>query len=61
MISLFPKEGLVHHIVRGRSKNTSIGHGLREREIERDEEEGLRNEIIWIRECVHTWVKTTLF
>lgn len=57
MISLFPKEGLVHHIVRGRSKNTSIGHGLRER----DEEEGLRNEIIWIRECVHTWVKTTLF
>ena len=32
----------------------------RERERERDEE-GLRNEIIRIGECVHTWVKAMLF
>ena len=47
------------------AKILALAHGFREREREReretDEEEGLRNEIIRIGECVHTWVKAMLF
>ena len=42
------------------AKILALAHGFRERERERDEE-GLRNEIIRIGECVHTWVKAMLF
>ena len=44
------------------AKILALAHGFRERERERErDEEGLRNEIIRIGECVHTWVKAMLF